>query len=82
MVSVAISALRWTPDSLAGGWKWVLISLHLLGGFILVALGIVGEYVGRIYEQVKERPIYVLKHNSYETPGRSIASQSDRSLAA
>jgi len=72
----------WTPDSLAGGWKWVLISLHLLGGFILVALGIVGEYVGRIYEQVKERPIYVLKHNSYETPARSAASQSDRSLAA
>jgi polyisoprenyl-phosphate glycosyltransferase len=64
-----ILALRsfWAPDILASGWMWVLITSHLLGGFILVSLGIVGEYVGRVYEQVKERPIYVLKEKSPET---------------
>jgi dolichol-phosphate mannosyltransferase len=44
----------------------VLIALCLIGGAILCSLGIVGEYVGRIYEQVKERPLYLLKEASPE----------------
>jgi glycosyltransferase involved in cell wall biosynthesis len=44
-----------------GGSQLVLIALFLIGGAILCALGIVGEYVGRIYEQVKGRPLYLLK---------------------
>jgi dolichol-phosphate mannosyltransferase len=46
------------------GWGVLLATLHLLGGCILCALGLVGEYVGRIYEQVKGRPLYVLKERS------------------
>jgi len=42
----------------------VLIALLLIGGAILCAVGIVGEYVGRIYEQVKGRPLYLLKETS------------------
>jgi glycosyltransferase involved in cell wall biosynthesis len=60
----------WAPDSLASGWAWVLISMHFLGGLILLALGVLGEYVGRIYEQVKDRPLYVLKENSCELASR------------
>jgi dolichol-phosphate mannosyltransferase len=39
----------------------VLTAMNLIGGATLVGLGIVGEYVGRIYEQVKGRPEYLLK---------------------
>jgi dolichol-phosphate mannosyltransferase len=49
-----------------GGSQLVLIALFLIGGAILCALGIVGEYVGRIYEQVKGRPLYLLKEASPE----------------
>jgi hypothetical protein len=35
--------------------------VHLIGGAILCAIGLVGEYVGRVYEQVKGRPLYLLK---------------------
>jgi dolichol-phosphate mannosyltransferase len=49
-----------------GGSQVVLIALCLIGGAILCSLGIVGEYVGRIYEQVKERPSYLLKEASPE----------------
>jgi hypothetical protein len=45
----------------------LLISVHLIGGCILLALGIVGEYVGRIYDQVKARPLYLLKDRSPDT---------------
>jgi dolichol-phosphate mannosyltransferase len=49
------------------GWAALLISMHLIGGCILLALGIVGEYVGRIYDQVKGRPLYLLKDKSPDT---------------
>lgn len=66
VVLLAVLAVRrfWVPDSLTHGWAWVLISGHFLSGLILLALGVVGEYVGRIYEQVKERPIYIVKESS------------------
>ena len=52
---------------LAGGTSssFLLASLYMLGGCTLCSLGIVGEYVGRIYEQVKGRPIYVVKESSF-----------------
>ncbi len=49
-----------------GGYAIVLAALFLIGGAILSCLGIVGEYVGRIYEQVKGRPLYLLKEVSPE----------------
>lgn len=46
------------------GWTTVLATLYLIGGSILCSLSLVGEYVGRIYEQVKGRPLYLLKESS------------------
>ena len=43
------------------GWTTIVVSLMLLAGIQLVSLGVVGEYVGHIYEEVKRRPIYVVK---------------------
>lgn len=40
------------------GWSSLMISLWLVGGTILVSLGIVGEYIGKIYIEVKDRPRY------------------------
>jgi dolichol-phosphate mannosyltransferase len=48
------------------GWSYLVASTHFLGGAILCALAVVGEYVGRIFEQVKERPLYVLKGQSHD----------------
>ena len=40
------------------GWSSLMISLWLVGGTILISLGIVGEYIGKIYIEVKDRPRY------------------------
>lgn len=40
------------------GWASLIASLWLIGGFIMLALGIIGEYIGKIYIEVKGRPLY------------------------
>ena len=43
------------------GWTTIVVSLMLFAGIQLVSLGVVGEYVGRIFEEVKGRPLFVVK---------------------
>ena len=44
------------------GWTTIVVSLMLFAGIQLMSLGIVGEYVGRIFEEVKRRPLFVVQH--------------------
>lgn len=43
------------------GWTSLLVSLWFIGGAILTAIGIIGEYVGKIYNEVKQRPRYFVE---------------------
>jgi dolichol-phosphate mannosyltransferase len=43
------------------GHVWVLVSMFFMGGLILFVLGVIGRYIGRIYDQVKARPEYLLQ---------------------
>jgi glycosyltransferase involved in cell wall biosynthesis len=60
-----------TGGPLEPGWITVLATLHLIGGSILCSVSLVGEYVGRIYEQVKGRPLYLLKESSPALPTKA-----------
>ena len=40
------------------GWSSLILSIWLVGGFVLIAIGIVGTYIGKIYQEVKGRPLY------------------------
>ncbi len=46
------------------GWTTIVVSLMLFSGIQLISLGIVGEYVGRVFEEVKGRPLFVVKRES------------------
>lgn len=43
------------------GWTSLLVSLWFIGGAILTAIGIIGEYIGKIYKEVKRRPRYFVE---------------------
>ena len=40
------------------GWASLMLSIYLVGGFILIAMGIMGTYIGQIYTETKRRPLY------------------------
>jgi polyisoprenyl-phosphate glycosyltransferase len=43
------------------GWASTIVSILFVGGMILMTLGVIGEYISRIYEEVKKRPLYVIR---------------------
>lgn len=51
------------PEALLSGWATVVGFILLLGGLQLVCLGLLGQYVSRIFEESKKRPLYF-----YRTP--------------
>lgn len=53
--------LKLFTDQTVSGWASSMCVTLLLNGVILVILGIMGEYVGRIYDEVKNRPLYIVK---------------------
>ena len=62
-VLMAVLVLYWrivAPASPLTGFASIMIAIFFLGAVQLVSIGILGEYVGRIYEEVKGRPLYVL----------------------
>ena len=58
-VVVVVKTVSGEYQGLAG-WPTVIVSVLVVGGVQLVMLGIMGEYIGRIFEEIKRRPPYVI----------------------
>jgi hypothetical protein len=53
--------------SVVPGWSSTLLCVCLLGGIQLIAIGVLGEYIGKIYMESKERPRFIIQERTDES---------------
>lgn len=61
---IVYGLVAWLCGRTIQGWTSLLVSLWFIGGALLVALGVIGEYVGKIYAEVKRRPRYFIEETT------------------
>jgi glycosyltransferase involved in cell wall biosynthesis len=60
-IAVAYAVISFMQGVTVAGWTSLLISMWFVGGMILTAVGIIGMYIGKIYQEVKRRPRYFIE---------------------
>lgn len=61
LCAIVYGIVVWFEGRTIAGWTSLLVSLWFIGGAVLLACGIIGEYVGKIYIEVKHRPRYFIE---------------------
>lgn len=62
--------VRWVMGTAASGFTTVILLLLILGGAILFSLGLIGSYIARLYEAMKQRPRYLLSDKRFQSQQR------------
>lgn len=60
IVVLLYSLIAKLTGNTVSGWTSIVGSIWFLGGIQLLSLGVVGEYIGKIYSEVKHRPHYIV----------------------
>ena len=60
------SLIKWLCGQTVAGWTTIVASIWTLGSIQLLSLGIVGEYIGKIYKEVKARPRFIIEETLFE----------------
>ena len=61
IVMLATFIVKWALGMTVAGWASVICSVWAIGGLILLSLGVIGEYIGKIYLETKQRPRFLIR---------------------
>lgn len=61
LMSLYVVSIRLFTDQALPGWASTVLPIYLLGGVQILAIGILGEYLGKVYREVKARPRYTIE---------------------
>jgi dolichol-phosphate mannosyltransferase len=67
---IYVLGIRFLTDTAVPGWTSVTVAVLLLGGAQLACLGIIGQYLGRMYDEAKGRPLFLIAEDTGEPGGR------------
>ena len=65
-ILVIVTLFAWTSGVTIQGWASIMIVVLLLGGIQLMTIGVLGEYIGRLYMQSKMRPLFIIEEIAQE----------------
>ncbi len=68
-ISIAImiySLVRYLTGNTVSGWTFLSISIWFIGGLQMISIGIIGEYIGKMYNETKQRPRFIIEENLEE----------------
>ena len=60
------SLVRFLTGNTVSGWTFLSISIWFIGGIEMISIGIIGEYIGKMYSETKARPRYIIAENLEE----------------
>ena len=60
------SLIRYLTGNTVSGWTFLSISIWFIGGLQMISIGIIGEYIGKMYNETKKRPRYIIEKNLEE----------------
>ncbi len=66
LVSIYVFTSYFYSDHISAGWASIMLSIWVLGSLILIAIGVVGEYIGKIFNEVKHRPRYAISDTLWD----------------
>lgn len=66
VMAVYVLVMKLVYQTAAPGWASVVLPIYLLGGIQLLSIGIIGEYVGRVYMESKRRPRYIIEASTFD----------------
>ena len=61
LVAIIYGIISYAKGDTIPGWTSLLVSTWFIGGVVITSVGIIGEYVGKIYTEVKRRPLYLVE---------------------
>jgi len=62
LIAVIVVVINYFTSDVSQGWTSLLVTICLMSGMIIFAIGVVGIYIGNIFIQIKERPLYVVRN--------------------
>lgn len=61
IIMLVVFIVKWAMGITVAGWASVICSVWAIGGLILLSLGVIGEYIGKIYLETKGRPRFIIR---------------------
>lgn len=61
VIAILYAVIAYLLGTTTSGWTSLILSVWFIGGMQLLALGLIGEYIGKIYKEVKHRPLFIIE---------------------